>query len=817
MKNKVYHAVLQILFVLLLSSVAHSEYCLQFLSSKSKKGAEDAVKGLSAKGLRVRILVQEGTDSSGGPWYKVRTAPVTSVEEAMRQKKEFEAAGLGYKILIVESKAESSDHSKKKQRTDVLKTPSLEMAGQSQKPQSPPPPVFASGKARVLYSKEADSAKRDITLAWDPSEDPAVSGYKIYYDTDPDSVWDPQPADCAVEGRPPIAVKKGVNELTLHGLNSSKNYYFSVTAHKKDSNVETAYANGIIAPALAIEQETRDRMSRSTDSGGFKERETGEESGGGILISPGDVLEMVVPGQREMSRTYDVDPDGNIYMVVLGRIKASGVNASELSSRLNEKLKNYVNKGDTISVQLASRERYIQIQQGVRYPGWYRVPQKSQLNNLIEMAGGLLAGADYSRIVLKRKTNAGDQELVIRGEVSLAPNDLIVIPFPKGFDEKIDAGDLLFVNIPEKEPPVRSQNIASVRIAEESKQNRIEVDRRGFLHVPQYGEFYINNLTPSEVTQLVRERLPKYLAHESGVEVNIVEKRHTVQVLGHVKNPGWHNVAEDRNLQEVLFAAGGAIDGAVMSEISIQREWGGLLRSFRVNLQQFNITGDPRLVTPLHANDVIHVPISSFFGDVKRSLDVWTPPPERLTEDLQNKFKIFGAVRTPGSYEPREDMTLLEAMVTAGGETHNADMSRVMIIRNGKIELKFNMEKFLEGRSNMRLPSVMRGDTVYVSYVPLTIFEPKEDQVYYIFGEVKNAGTTGSSGEGFKLRDELTVIQAIALAGGPTEWANVRKITIIRNVAGKQENIPFNLERAIAGKYPELNMYVQPNDVIFVP
>ena len=59
-------------------------------------------------------------------------------------------------------------------------------------------------------------------------------------------------------------------------------------------------------------------------------------------------------------------------------------------------------------------------------------------------------------------------------------------------------------------------------------------------------------------------------------------------------------------------------------------------------------------------------------------------------------------------------------------------------------------------------------------------------------------------------------IVSLAVAS-PTEWARVEQISIIRLVAGKQENIPFNLKRAIAGKYPEINIYVRPNDVIFVP
>lgn len=683
---------------------------------------------------------------------------------------------------------------------------------QKQSPQKPAALQPAPVKASLLWRKQAGHDKRDITLKWDAIVDPDVAGYKIYYDTNQGPVWDPNPEDCAAEGRPPVIVQKGTTEFTLHGLKSSKDYFFSITAYKRGSNVEIAYANGMIAPAVEI-----DAVRSAAEPGRTEEpRDKGPAPDQTDLIAAGDVLDIFIPGQKEMSRIYDVDPDGNIYLLLTGRMKARGVNAGELETLLGESLRNFIGKGDRITVRLLSRERYIQIQTGVRYPGWYRVPQRSKLDDLIEMAGGPPVGADPSNTVLRRKTGGRIQEMKVKGEISLNPDDVVVVPFPKGFDERIDAGDLIFVSIPEKEPPVRSQNIASYRIAEESKQNRIEVDRRGYLHVPQVGEFLINNFTPKDVTQLIKDRLPKYLAHESAVEVNIVEKRHPVQVLGHVANPGWHNVGEERNVQEVIAAAGGAVDGAVMSEISIQREWGGLSRNIRVNVYQFSITGDPRIFTPIHSNDIVFVPISSSFGDIKRSLDTWHPPPERLEDDVKKKFKIFGAVHHPGVYEPKEEMNLLDAIVTAGGETHLADMSRILIVRQNRVEVKFNLEDYLSGKAGARLPKILRGDTIYVSPTPLTYFEPKEDQVFYILGEVKRP-TPPDPVQGYKLKDDMTVIQAISLAGGPTEWAKVERISIIRHVAGKQENIPYNLKRAIAGKYPEVNIYVRPNDVIFVP
>ena len=38
-----------------------------------------------------------------------------------------------------------------------------------------------------------------------------------------------------------------------------------------------------------------------------------------------------------------------------------------------------------------------------------------------------------------------------------------------------------------------------------------------------------------------------------------------------------------------------------------------------------------------------------------------------------------------------------------------------------------------------------------------------------------------------------------------------------RIVDGKQENVPFNYYKRVAGKYPELNIYLQADDTIVVP
>ncbi|MBW2672484.1 MAG: SLBB domain-containing protein, partial [Deltaproteobacteria bacterium] len=517
-------------------------------------------------------------------------------------------------------------------------------------------------------------------------------------------------------------------------------------------------------------------------------------------------------GQKEMSYDYDVDPDGNIYMLMVGKIGVQGLSEAGLSDKLTKTAKQFISKGDRVLVQILERRRYIYIRGGVRYPGWYRVSSRTPLDNLLTMAGGLLSKTVYSGIKLKRTVGGEDKEFGVGGEIVLQPNDILTVPFPKVYRKEADKGDLLFISIPQRQAPGRRPDTTdSADLSQSLAQNKIEIDRNGYIYIPDYGHVFVNNLTTEEIKKEIESRLPRYIAVLEKVEVSIIEKRHYVQVLGHVASPGWYNVPETANIQEVVSIAGGAVDGATMSDVVIQRNLNGGAEKVGVNLYQFTITGDGRLLTPIHENDIVFVPISSNFGNIKRTLMPWTPPTERLEEDVKEKVRIFGAVRNPGIYETEEDMNLIDLLVLASGEDQWAELTDILIIRNGKVQTRFDLEEFLHGKAKggtRPLPKIQGGDTVYVTRIETTVKEA-QDRVY-IIGKVLRPGS-------YELYDDMTVLQALAWSGGLTEWADSDNITIVRMIDGKQENIPFNYEKGVRGRVPELNIRMAPNDTIVVP
>jgi len=79
----------------------------------------------------------------------------------------------------------------------------------------------------------------------------------------------------------------------------------------------------------------------------------------------------------------------------------------------------------------------------------------------------------------------------------------------------------------------------------------------------------------------------------------------------------------------------------------------------------------------------------------------------------------------------------------------------------------------------------------------------------YMVGEV---GHTGA----MPMLPNMTVLQALSSAG-LTQFANTKRIYILRTVNGKQEKLPVNYHKLVKGQQIEQNYVLQPGDTIVVP
>lgn len=171
------------------------------------------------------------------------------------------------------------------------------------------------------------------------------------------------------------------------------------------------------------------------------------------------------------------------------------------------------------------------------------------------------------------------------------------------------------------------------------------------------------------------------------------------------------------------------------------------------------------------------------------------------------KVSIMGAVGKPGQYEIVGPTSLLQVIAQAGGPTSQA-MNELFIYRldgTGKqTRIAIRLEDLtINGRQDLNI-QIMPKDVIVVPIDQLlTVF---------VYGEVKSPGAVT-----YQSSKRITLVQAIAQAGGTTEWAKRTKILIKRTdkQTGKEVRFSVNLKKMVSGRLNDL--VLEQGDVVIVP
>jgi len=141
------------------------------------------------------------------------------------------------------------------------------------------------------------------------------------------------------------------------------------------------------------------------------------------------------------------------------------------------------------------------------------------------------------------------------------------------------------------------------------------------------------------------------------------------------------------------------------------------------------------------------------------------------------------------------------------------DFSRQVLVRpDGKITLPLVGDIPASGMNTMGLKALLAEkleDFVSNPEVTVIVLE-SHSKNFYIIGKINQPGT-------YPLNPDMTVLQAISVAGGLAEWADKDSIRIIRRSGGKEEILSFDYDKVISGKKLEQNILLKPNDTIIVP
>lgn len=177
-----------------------------------------------------------------------------------------------------------------------------------------------------------------------------------------------------------------------------------------------------------------------------------------------------------------------------------------------------------------------------------------------------------------------------------------------------------------------------------------------------------------------------------------------------------------------------------------------------------------------------------------------------VQEHGSKRVSVLGAVGKPGVYAMLGPRTLLQILAEAGGVLEEAGQELYVIRHQPDGTVK---------RIPISLQGLMTQEGVQADLLlePGDVISVPRDRLVYVYvdGAVKSPGRIEQP-----TSRALTVLQAIAKAGGSTERANLKKVRILRREpGGTQRAIPVDVRSIRDGKVPD--PILLDGDVVVVP
>ncbi len=174
-----------------------------------------------------------------------------------------------------------------------------------------------------------------------------------------------------------------------------------------------------------------------------------------------------------------------------------------------------------------------------------------------------------------------------------------------------------------------------------------------------------------------------------------------------------------------------------------------------------------------------------------------------ISEYASQGVTMAGEIRSPGVYPLLGPRTLLDMITMAGGLGESSSKTISIIHRSDpKKVVTVRMNVSIQTPETFAAESypVQPGDTIFVA----------RSGVMYVVGDLKSPG-------GFQVEhnDRLTLLEAVALAGGPTQTSKLWDARLIRKGENGREEITVDLKKILYGTGPD--MLLQDGDILFVP
>ncbi len=292
----------------------------------------------------------------------------------------------------------------------------------------------------------------------------------------------------------------------------------------------------------------------------------------------------------------------------------------------------------------------------------------------------------------------------------------------------------------------------------------------GTIALPLVGEVAAAGRTTAQLEKDLTKLYLKYLRAPS-ISIAVREFRTSrIYVLGQVNRPGEYQLKPSAGVLELLAAAGGPTTRADLAKAVLIRG--------KTETQQLDLLGaikqskDPDVA--LEPGDVVYIP--------------QTDP----------RIIVLGEVTHPGAYDILEGQHVTDLIAGAGGLTTKAALTRAFIVR-GQEQIPVDLQKALAGDTAANIP-LKPGDMMVV---------PESHERIAVLGAVNKPGP-------YDFTPNLKLVDAIALAGGQTDRANLGRVQVVRVDGTKATMVTVNVAKALSAQDPGQNIALQSGDIVYV-
>lgn len=383
-------------------------------------------------------------------------------------------------------------------------------------------------------------------------------------------------------------------------------------------------------------------------------------------LGPGDQVAIDVWGASQSSLLKTISPDGNISVENLGPIYLSGLTVDQANKLLKQKFEsiyaglNDENPVSNIRLSLAqNRAIQVHVMGEVINPGTYTMSSFSTIFNALYLSGGVNDKGSLRLVKVYRKDKPiatyDVYDFILNGKLNmgirLEDNDVVVIDAYKNLVNVTGA-----VKRPMYYEVLDGETVDEVLkyaggLAENAYKEDVRIERSG--------------KHEREILTVAKAELGQTQMQDG--DVLSVDKiaptfSNMVEIQGAVYRPGKFQLSDNiATVKQLIECAGGLRDEAFLNRAILnRRNPNNTMENLAIDLRQLHNGAIADI--PLRKNDVLLI-------------HEWSDVYEMRT------ITVSGEVLFAGTYEFRDNMTVEDAVLGAGGLKESASAVRVLVAR----------------------------------------------------------------------------------------------------------------------------------------